>query len=92
MNSNKDKSKSKSTDNENLNSSQNSDLESDFDKNNDSLSDNEQSEASRYNEEEFLNSKHVNKHDQPTEQRELSDEEKASLPNKNDKNKNRIVN
>ena len=91
MNSNKNTSKRKSTDNENLNS-QNNNLESDFDKNNDSLSDNEQSEASRYNDEEFLNSKHVNKHDQPTEQRELSDEEKASLRDKNDKNKNRIVN
>ena len=91
MNSNKNTSKRKSTDNENLNS-QNNNLESDFDKNNDSLSDNEQSEASRYNEEEFLNSKHVNKHDQPTEQRELSDEEKASLTDKDDKNKNRIVN
>lgn len=102
MNSNKDKSESKSTENENLRSSQNNNLESNFDKKNDSISDNdldivieidsEQNEASRYNEEEFLNSKHVNKHDQPTEQRELSDDEKASLPNKDDKNKNRIVN
>ncbi|MBF6597461.1 MAG: hypothetical protein ITF98_04460 [Fermentimonas sp.] len=101
MNSNKNTSKRKSTDNENLNS-RNPNIESDFKKNNDSISDSdldidveldpEQSEASRYNDEEFLNSKHVNKHDQPTEQRELSDEEKASLRDKNDKNKNRIVN
>lgn len=102
MNSKHDTTNRKTSDNDEIRSSQNPNTESDFKKNNDSISDSdldidveldpEQSEASRYNDEEFLNSKHVNKHDQPTEQRELSDEEKASLRDKNDKNKNRIVN
>lgn len=102
MNSNKDTANRKSADNDNSKSSQNSNLESDFDINNDSNSDNdldinieldlEQSEASRYNEEEYLNSKHVNKHDQTTGQSDKLRDEKDPKKDEDSGNKNRIVN
>lgn len=102
MNSNDNIKNSKSTKDDKFNNSRNNNLKNDNDNNNDRVSENdldiegeldpEQSEASRYNEEEYLNSKRINKHDQPVEQRELTEEEKASLTDNDDQNKNRIVN
>ena len=102
MYSNKEKTNSLSTDNDNLKSSQNSDKKKGVDKDKESEFDiereseydegSEQSEASRYNEEEYIDSKHVNKHDQATEQNDLPDKEKAARKRHDAGNKNRVVN
>lgn len=102
MNSNKESANRKHTDNDKSKSSKNSNMESNFNINNDSNSGNdleinieldiEQSEASRYNEEKYLNSKHINKHDQSTEQSDKLKHEKTSKKDEDSGNKNRIVN
>lgn len=90
MSSKKESKDKQSKDNDNIGKNKNNDKNSDLEKDNEL--DSEKNEASRYNEEKYLNSKRVNKHDQPTEQSDLTDEEKADLRKGRSESENRIVN
>lgn len=100
MSSKKESKDKQSKDNDNMGKNQNNDKKNDLEKDNvkdserenENELDSEKNEASRYNEEKYLNSKRINKHDQPTDQSDLTDEEKADLKKGRSEDENRIVN